>query len=58
MWWLGIPESASSSLHLEHHVVCDLFQVTYELRLTSGTCVFQGFYQPGQSRRFAILTQR
>jgi len=26
-------------LDFEHHVVCYLFQVAYDLRLTSGTCV-------------------
>src|ERR671910_2191921 len=44
-----MPKSASSSLNLEHHIVSDLFQVGHELHLTSGTCMFQGAYQPRQS---------
>src|SRR5215212_11818872 len=48
MWWVYMSKSASSSLHLEHHIVSDLFQVTPELLLTSGVCVFQGFHQPRQ----------
>jgi len=43
-------ERCSSGCHLrfEHHVLCYLFQVAYDLRLTSGACVFQGFHQPRQ----------
>jgi hypothetical protein len=43
-----MPKSARSSLYLEHHILSDLFQVTYELLLPSRACVFQDFHQPRQ----------
>jgi hypothetical protein len=49
-----MPKSASSSLHLEYHIVSDLFQIIYDFRLPCRACVFQGFHQPGQSRSVSI----
>src|SRR5215203_6692820 len=39
----------SSGLYLKHHVVCDRFQVGYELYLAPDSCVLQGTHQPSQS---------
>jgi hypothetical protein len=52
-----LPSEGRSSgchLHLEHHVVCDLFQVAYDPRLPPGTCVLQRIHQPLQGRSHAI----
>ena len=49
-------ERCSSGCHLrfEHHFVCYLFQIAYDLRLTPGACVFQGSDQPRQCCCLAI----
>jgi hypothetical protein len=53
-------EGCSSGCHFrfEHHFVCYLFQVAYDLRLTSGACVFQSSDQPHQSCSLAIYFWR
>jgi hypothetical protein len=50
--------SPGCHLHFEHHVLCYLFQVAHDLRLTSGASVFQGSDQPRQCCSLAIYFWR